>query len=82
MTKEDVLRTITYVIFEELMDLHISNELGCFYNLNEFTLSLRDKLIGIDDELEAAKTEEYLGIQDKYIKIVREHFNEAKESSI
>jgi hypothetical protein len=79
MTKEDVLKTITYVIFEELMDLHIVNELGCFYNLNEFALSLRSKILGLSKELDEASRADYLGIQDKYIQIIKNHFKEVEE---
>lgn len=79
MTKEDVLKTITCVIFEELMDLHIANDLGCFYNLNEFALSLRDKILGLDKELDEASGTEYPSIQAKYIQIIIEHFKGAED---
>lgn len=78
MTKDDVIKTIAYVILEEAVSLSISNDFGASYDLDAIIASLKDKLSDrLVTELDQANKRDYLDIQDKYIKIIQEHFEEA-----
>lgn len=78
MTKDDVIKTIAYVILEEAVSLSISNDFGAGYDLDAIIASLKDKLSDhLVTELDQANKRDYLDIQDKYIKIIQEHFEEA-----
>lgn len=77
MTKDDVIKTIAYVILEEAVSLSISNDFGAGYDLDAIIASLKDKLSDhLITELDQANKRDYLDIQDKYIKIIQEHFEE------
>ena len=77
MTKDDVIKTIAYVILEEAVSLSISNDFGAGYDLDAIIASLKDKLSDhLVTELDQANKRDYLDIQDKYIKIIQEHFEE------